>query len=91
MSVYATALNGLQTQAHAVQQYAHQLAVGTAISSGSNGALPQTVVPQDVVDFSQSAIDAIIGLGVAENNFKANAAVIRTMSEMEDALLDIIA
>lgn len=86
MSVYATALNGLQTQAHAVQQYAHQLAVGTAISTSSNGALPQ-----DVVDFSQSAIDAIIGLGVAENNFKANAAVIRTMSEMEDALLDIIA
>ena len=88
MSVYATALNGLQTQAQAVQQYAHALAVGTAVTASAGGG---NSAPQDMVSFSDNAIDAIIGLGVAEQNFKANAAVIRTMSEMEDALLDIIA
>lgn len=87
MSVYATALNGLQTQSRAVQQYAQNIVAGTtAAASMANG----NAVPQDIVDFSATAIDAIIGLGVAENNFKANAAVIRTMGEMEDALLDIL-
>lgn len=89
MSVYATALNGIQTQVQAVQQYAHQLAVGSSVSSASAGT--RNAVPQDVVSFSDTAIDAIIGLGVAEHNIKANAAVIRTFGEMEDALLDIIA
>lgn len=85
MSVYATALQGLQAQTKAVNTYAHNLVTSTAISGGGN------TVPQDNVSFSDTAIDAIIGLSVAETNFKANAAVIRTMSDMEDALLDIIA
>lgn len=89
MSAYTTALNGIQTQTQAVQQYAHQLAVGSSVSSVFSGT--GSAVPQDVVSFSDTAIDAIIGLGVAEHNIKANAAVIRTLGEMEDALLDIIA
>lgn len=88
MSVYATALNGLQAQSRAVQQYAQDL-IGSTTSAAA--IANHSAAPTDIVSFSDTAIDAIIGLGVAEENFKANAAVIRTMSDMEDALLDIIA
>lgn len=88
MSVYTTALNGLHSQAQAIQNYAQNL-VGTTTMAASMAN--HSAAPQDIVSFSDAAIDAIVGLSIAENNFKANAEVIRTMGEMEDALLDIIA
>lgn len=88
MSVYATALNGLQTQSRAVQQYAQNLATGTGYRASTDAS--GTPIPEDIVSFSDTATEALIGLDVAKNLFAANTKVIATQSKMDEALLDIL-
>lgn len=72
------AISGMTAAAKKVEESAVNIAQGNIPVAGD--------IINDTVDFSEEAIK----LMMAEAEYKANAAVIRTASDMQDDLLDSI-
>lgn len=73
-----TALSGLTAATKKAEDAS--LNIANASSVNSNGT------PIDQVDLSEEAVNLMI----AETEYKANTAVIRTTADMQDALLDSV-
>lgn len=89
MSVYQTALYGMQTQSRAMAGYAAQIAGAGAIplQNGDSGG-----APVDMVTLSPEALEhALIGMMTAKHLFTASAQIAATQSEMDATLMNILA
>ncbi|MEZ5399660.1 MAG: flagellar basal body rod C-terminal domain-containing protein [Bryobacteraceae bacterium] len=80
MQIYGTALAGLERAQAQVETAANRIAKASAPPPGSTPA-------GDQVDLSQE----ITGLLVAREAFEANLAVIDSVSELDQHLIDILA
>lgn len=92
MSVYTTAIQGMQVQIQAVAQYADTIAQRGADAQALISQLNEGVaLPEDIVSLSDGSLEAaVVGLETAKHLFAANAKVIETQREMEEHLLDIL-
>jgi hypothetical protein len=82
-SAISSAVSGMDRAATSVAQRAERITRDTSVSASVDGGM-------DPVSFSDDAIANIVGLSVDQSNYKANAAVVRTVGQMEKQLLDII-
>jgi hypothetical protein len=83
-SAITSAVSGLDRAASSVAQRADRITRDTSVSASADGGI-------DPLSLSTDVTADIIGLSTDQSHYKANAAVIRTIGQMEKQLLDIIA
>jgi hypothetical protein len=83
-SAMSSAVSGMNNAATSVANRAQRITQDTSVSASVDGNT-------DPVSFSTDVTADIVGLGLDKAHYKANAAVIRTLDQMEKQLLDIIA